>query len=182
MLTQTPQWVAIYTRSRAEKRVAQLLAGQDFECYLPQVERCHRWSDRYKMVVEPLFRSYVFVKIKNTDVIPIRSTPGVCFIVSFGGEIVTVPQAQIDAIERLVASKQELFVHETASLTKGKKVDIVEGHFAGMSGILLSGCKDGNFAVRIDAIGATIVTTVDRLLLRPAKPQSQPKVRKITIR
>lgn len=181
MLSLTPQWVAIYTRSRAEKRVAQLLEQQGFEVYLPLVERRHRWSDRYKMVSEPLFRGYVFAKIRNIDVSPVRSVAGVCFIVSFGGDIVAVPQEQIDIIRRLVASKQELFVQESAALKKGSMVNIVEGPFAGLSGMLISNCKNGNFAVRIDAIGVAIVTSVDRLLLQPVKPQEEARINRIMV-
>lgn len=167
MLSNIPQWVALYTNSRAEKRVAELLEQQGYECYLPIVERRHKWSDRYKMVKEPLFRSYVFAKIKNTDVDAIRRIQGVCLIVAFGGVIVTIPEDQIDAVRRLVASKEELTVMESSAMKKGAKVRIVEGQFAGMTGTLVSNCKDGNFAVRIDAIGLSLVTRMDRLLLKP---------------
>ena len=167
MLNRTPQWVAIYTNSRAEKRVAQTLDEKGYENYLPLIQRRHRWSDRYKMVDEPLFRSYVFAKIKSTDVVPVRNIDGVCFIVAFGDGIVTIPEAQIDAVRRLVDSKQELFVQEISAMKKGAKVKITDGAFAGMEGILVSRGKEGNFAVRIDAIGLSLITTVDRLLLKP---------------
>lgn len=167
MLSRLPKWVAIYTRSRAEKCVADLLERQGYECYLPLVERRHRWSDRYKMVSEPLFRSYVFAKIKNTDVSPVRAVQGVCFLVAFGNEIAVIPDEQIDAIRQLVASKQELFVHETSALKKGTRVRVTDGSFAGLEGILISSCKDGNFAVRIDALDVALITSIDRLILQP---------------
>lgn len=167
MLSQIPQWVALYTNSRAEKRVAELLEQQGYECYLPIIERRHKWSDRYKMVKEPLFRSYVFARLINTDVDNIRKIQGVCMIVAFGGEIVTIPEDQIDAVRRLVESKEELTVMESSAMKKGAKVKITEGQFAGMVGTLVSNCKDGNFEVRIDAIGLSLVTRMDRLLLKP---------------
>lgn len=167
MLSRIPQWVAVYTRSRAEKRVVKYLSEKGYESYLPLVERRHKWSDRYKMVEEPLFRSYVFVKIKITDVVPVRETAGVCFIVSFAGDIVTIPDNQIDAVRNMVASKQELAVRESNALKKGARVKIVDGAFAGMEGVLVSKCKEGNFAVQIDAIGLSLITSIDRLLLKP---------------
>lgn len=181
MLSQSPHWVAIYTRSRAEKRLAELLDKQGYVCYLPTVERRHRWSDRYKLVEEPLFRSYLFVKIRNTDVERVRAMAGVCHIVSFGGVIATVPEEQIDAIQRLVASKQELFVRQSDALRKGTRVRIVEGQYAGLEGLLVSKCKEGNFAVRIDAIGAVLITSIDRLLLQPLGPHKEPRIRKMII-
>lgn len=167
MLSDTPQWVAVYTRSRAEKRVAELLSQGSVENYLPIVAQRHKWSDRYKMVEEPLFKSYLFVKIKRKEVERVRKVQGVATIVSFGGEVVTVPDEQVESIRRLVDAKQELTVLESSALHKGSMVRIEEGPFAGMEGVLVSECKDGNFAVRIDAIGLSLVTTIDRLLVKP---------------
>ena len=167
MLANSPQWVAIYTRSRAEKRVADLLSQSGFEHYLPIVKRRHKWSDRYKLVEEPLLRSYVFVRIKNTDVDKVRKLQGVCSIISFGGEVATIPEGQIDAVRRLVDADLQLTVQSSSALHKGAWVRIDDGPFAGLQGLLVSECKDGNFAVRIDAIGLSLVTTIDRLLLKP---------------
>lgn len=167
MLSDTPQWVAVYTRSRAEKRVAELLSQCSVENYLPIVAQRHKWSDRYKMVEEPLFKSYLFVKIKRKEVERVRKVQGVATIVSFGGEVVTVPDEQVESIRRLVDAKQELTVLESSALHKGAMVRIEEGPFAGMEGVLVSECKGGNFAVRIDAIGLSLVTTIDRLLVKP---------------
>ncbi|MBO4588344.1 MAG: UpxY family transcription antiterminator [Bacteroidales bacterium] len=167
MLSDTPQWVAVYTRSRTEKRVAELLSQRGIVNYLPIVSRRHKWSDRYKMVDEPLFKSYVFAKIKKTEVDKVRNEQGVATIVSFGGNIVTVPDDQVESIRRLVDAKQELSVLESSALRKGARVRIEEGPFAGTVGVLVSDCKDGNFAVRIDAIGLSLVTSIDRLLVKP---------------
>lgn len=167
MLSDTPQWVAVYTRSRAEKRVAELLSQCGIENYLPIVERRHKWSDRYKMVREPLFKSYLFARIKKTDVDKVRNAQGVSTIVSFGGEIVTVPDEQVESIRRLIDAKHDLSVQESSALRKGARVRIEKGAFAGMEGVLVSRCKEGNFAVRIDAIGLSLVTTIDRLLVKP---------------
>ena len=167
MLSSTKsQWVAVYTQSHAERQVLNRLTQQGFEAYLPIVEVKRHWSDRIKLVAVPLFASYIFVKIKKNEPILVRNTPGVVYIVAFRNEIATITDQEIDNIRRFVSAKQELFVEETRRLRKGAAVRIVEGPFAGMVGTLVDECKGGNFAVRIDAIGLSLVTHIDRLMLQ----------------
>lgn len=166
MLSSTKsQWVAVYTQSHAERQVLNRLTQQGFEAYLPIVEVKRHWSDRLKLVQVPLFTSYLFVKIKKNEPILIRNTQGVVYIVSFRNEIATISDNEIESIRRFIAQKQELFVEETRQLRKGAAVKIIEGPFAGMKGTLVDDCKGGNFAVRIEAIGLSLVTHIDRLML-----------------
>ena len=57
-------WVAVYTRPRHEKTVKKEFQKKGFEVYLPMLKERRKWSDRKKWVEFPLFRSYVFVRIK----------------------------------------------------------------------------------------------------------------------
>jgi len=146
--------------------VLKRLEDQGFEAYLPIVDVKRQWSDRIKLVSVPLFNSYIFVKIKKNELIAIRNTQGVVFVVAFKNEVATIPDSEIESIRRFVAAKQEIFVEETRRLRKGAAVRIVDGPFAGMEGTLVDDCKNGNFAVRIDAIGLSLVTHIDRLMLQ----------------
>ena len=166
MLSQTPQWVAVYTNPRAEKKVYSRLVDQGFEVFLPLVKERRKWSDRYKIVEIPLFSSYVFAKICRTDVAPLRETLGVSFLVSFLGVVETIPEQQIDAVRRLVNANQRLYVEQMQRMRKGAHVRIIEGAFAGMEGELISDNKNGNFAVKIHALQLSLVTHIDRLMLQ----------------
>lgn len=172
MLSKTPKWVAVYTQSRAEKQVLARLNQQGFETYLPIIEVKRKWSDRIKLVQVPLFSSYLFVKIRINEPILIRNTPGVVYIVAFQNVIETIPDSEIENIHRFISHKQELFVEETHKLRKGATVQIVDGPFAGMEGTLIDNSKAGNFAVRIEALGLSVVTHIDRLVLQ-TKQQSE---------
>ena len=164
----TAKWVAVYTQSRAEKQVLARLEQQGFETYLPIIEIKRHWSDRIKMVKTPLFSSYLFVKIKKNEPILVRKTPGVVYIVAFHNEITTIPEQEIENIRQFIAQKQEIFVEQTQRLKKGSTVRIVEGPFSGMVGTLIDDNKRGNFAVKIDALGVSLVTQIDRLMLEVA--------------
>ena len=74
-----PNWYAIQTRSRHEKKVADEIQHKGIRSFLPLVTRLHRWSDRQKEVQLPLFPGYVFVHTAPSDKarISVLQTPGV---------------------------------------------------------------------------------------------------------
>ena len=51
----------MYTRPRWEKKIASLLDSRGIENYLPLNKILKQWSDRKKIVQEPLFKGYIFV-------------------------------------------------------------------------------------------------------------------------
>lgn len=70
-------WYVIYTKSRYEKAVSEKLALSGIEVYCPLLKRKKLWSDRWKWVEEPLFRSYCFVYIDDKEREKVFSVPGV---------------------------------------------------------------------------------------------------------
>ena len=75
--TLTQKWLAIYTKPRWEKKVNSLLKENGVESYCPVNKVRRKWSDRMKIVEEPLFKSHVFVKVNDTDKTKVRMTNGV---------------------------------------------------------------------------------------------------------
>jgi transcription antitermination factor NusG len=71
------KWYAIYVNSRHEKKVASLLESKLVEIFLPLQKKTKQWSDRKKIVLEPLFTSYLFVRIQETEKEKVRETSGV---------------------------------------------------------------------------------------------------------
>ena len=61
-----PQWFAVQTRYRFEKRVVAQLNHKSCEVYLPLLTENHTWSDRQKVVTTPLFPGYAFVHIDHS--------------------------------------------------------------------------------------------------------------------
>jgi transcription antitermination factor NusG len=61
-------WHVIYTKSKWEKKVDSLLLQRGFESWCPVQKKERQWSDRKKIIEEPLFRSYVFVKAAKEEV------------------------------------------------------------------------------------------------------------------
>jgi len=60
-------WYAVYTRSRAEKKVLAELEAKNIECFLPLQKQLRQWKDRKKWVEVPLIPGYCFVHINRID-------------------------------------------------------------------------------------------------------------------
>ena len=172
MLNDTPQWVALYTNSRCEKKAAANVAALGIETYLPMQTKLHRWSDRWKKVEEPLFPSYIFARIISRQVVPVRSANMVVNIVSWHQEAAVIPDSQIETIRRLMAAKAEVNVVNDAKLKKGVMARIISGQFTGMQGVLISDCEDGNFAISITGLDFALVLDVQKEVLEPLEPST----------
>ena len=159
-------WHALYTRHQYEKLVAQSLSAKGFEVFLPQYRTIHRWKDRRKELLLPLFPSYVFIQGGFDRMLSIFTTPGVHSFVSWGGRPAEIPQNEIDAVRRLVQSPLRYEPHPF--LKCGDWVRIKSGPLEGIEGVLVrtkSACRLV-LSVEILAQSASVevdVSAVDRI-------------------
>jgi transcription antitermination factor NusG len=93
-------WYVIYTKSRYEKAVADKLSLLGIEVYCPLLKRKKLWSDRWKWVEEPLFRSYCFVQLEDKDRDSIFSVPGVVRYVYHCGQPATIREKEMNLLKK----------------------------------------------------------------------------------
>jgi transcriptional antiterminator RfaH len=144
-------WYAIYTKSRNEKRVSELLTQQGIENYLPLMKKIRIWSDRKKTVEMPLFSSYIFVNIDEKEYYECLKTQGVVKFVSFERKRVAVPSFQIEAIRKFVETGEELIPNE-GDFTIGKRVKVIRGGMKGLEGRLSEVLGKQRVKVEIESI------------------------------
>ena len=154
------QWFALYTKSRAEKKVYKELLQRGFEVYLPLRKELRQWSDRKKWVEMPVINSYVFVHIQMTDYLRVFEAHGVVSYVSHKGKAVIIPAREIEAMKRTVDSNLTFNV-ETSSIQKGQTITIASGPLKGITGEVLEVQGAKKFFLQISHIGYTLVVTLD---------------------
>lgn len=137
MVDPLPQWFALETRHRFEKKIFTQLRHQGFNVFLPLLTEHHRWSDRQKMVTVPLFPGYAFVHLDQTrDSWQIVSrTVGIIRFVSFGGTVVAIPPKQIEDLQLLLQQKGLFSLHPFVHA--GQRVRIRGGCLHGLEGLLV---------------------------------------------
>lgn len=92
-------WYVLYTRPKAESRVAETLEKIDIEVYCPMMTEVRQWSDRKKKVTVPLFTSYVFIRLQEKDRHKVFEVPGVVKYLYWLGKPALVRDAEIDIIK-----------------------------------------------------------------------------------
>ncbi|MBN1789432.1 MAG: UpxY family transcription antiterminator [Bacteroidales bacterium] len=166
MTSSCVKWYAIYTRPHHEKKIAEKLAQEHIEAYLPLRTTLRQWSDRKKKVSEPLFSCYLFVKISTRDYFKVLNTPGVVRYITFEGKAVPIPDSQIQLIKNLLEFELET-PDDTVKLRSGDTVEVIAGPLIGIRGemIELSGKK--RIVIRIKEIDKSILVNISLSILKP---------------
>jgi len=121
-------WYAIYTRARWEKKVADRLSKNAIESYCPLNKVVRQWSDRKKVVEEPLFKSYVFVRINSRQQSLVREVDGVVNFVYWLGSPAIIRDSEIDLIKRFLNEYVNVRVEKT-TVNVNDRIKIVNGPF-----------------------------------------------------
>lgn len=162
------KWLAVYTRPRWEKKVNQLLVEKGTESYCPLNKVRRKWSDRMKLVEEPLFKSYVFVKVNEEERTAVRMTPGVINFVYWEGKPAVIKEKEITNIRRFLDEYENVEVRP-ASLEVNQRVKIITGPLMDKEGKILS-VHHKTVKIAIDSLGYILVAYIERSKLTSARP------------
>ena len=128
-------WHAVWTRSRHEPLVCAELRNRGIDSFLPTYTQASRWSDRTKNINWPLFPGYCFARFDTNAIATISRCTGVVSVLSNEGRPVPIPNFEIEALQRMVASG--VHYDPCADLLPGSKVRVVSGPLAGVVGRLV---------------------------------------------
>jgi len=152
----SPKWYPVYTHSRAEKQAFELLQRKGIEVYLPLHKTLRQWSDRKKWVTEPLFQSYLFVRILQQQQTEVLMTKGIVRFLYHSGRIATMPDKHINEIQLLLSDDLQLEV-TSEHIAPGEKVVIKAGVLKGLSGEMVSYKSQKQLIIRLENMGQSIL-------------------------
>lgn len=102
------KWYAVYTRPRWEKKVSELIGKKNIQTYCPLNRVVRQWSDRKKLIFEPLFTSYVFVQCTQKEHVQVKQTPGVINLVYWLKQPAVIRDVEIEMIQRFLNEHQNV--------------------------------------------------------------------------
>lgn len=156
-----PEWYALYTRSRFEKKMLGELSDRSIEVFLPMREVLSRWKDRKKIIWIPLFPGYIFVHHVNTPENRFRvlNIPGAVRFVGQQGRAEPIPEEQIEYVRRFLEAS--ISVDSYPYIRVGSRVEVIAGPLKGIQGILVSKRGKFRFVVQVDLIQRAISVEID---------------------
>ena len=159
-------WYALYTRPRYERQVHDELSAHEIESYLPTQKVRRRWSDRYKIVEEPLFKNYLFVHADDERYREsLKPYGAVSFVTVAEGKPAIIPDDEVEAVRIMVTS--ELPHNPYPYLKAGRKVRVKYGPLEGCEGILIRKRGIDRLVVTVNLLQRSIQAEVEAAWIEP---------------
>ena len=151
-------WFAVYTKPRWEKKVVKLLDEKGIENYCPLNKVVKQWSDRKKIIDDPLFKSYVFVHIASEDErLKVLTTNGVLQFVQYLKKPGVIRDEEIELIRSyLLEQNVTITVENLRQFSENNKVVIRKGVFMDAEGTVIRGGKKKVY-VRLESLDQLLV-------------------------
>lgn len=157
MIGNEKRWYAIYTKPRYEKKVDAVLIKKGIESWCPVRKVQKQWSDRKKVIEEPLFKSYVFVHISEHERVDTLMTDGVLNFIFYLGKPAVIRDSEIETIKKYLAEKDTLIhVISSEGFKENDKVKINHGVFMDNAGTVLRANKKKVY-VQLESLGQIMV-------------------------
>ena len=153
-------WYAVYTKPRWEKKVSDQLAKEGIEAYCPLNKVRKKWSDRIKWVEEPLFKSYVFIRVKEEEQTQVRLLNGVVNFVYWLGKPAMVKDKEIEIIRQFLNDYREVTV-SPINLQKDARITIRRGAFMDKKATVVKVIHN-KVQVIIESIGFSLMAVIDK--------------------
>jgi transcriptional antiterminator RfaH len=153
------RWFAAYTKPRSEKKVYERLVEAGFEAYLPLQKIMKQWSERKKMVEEPLLRSYIFVRVNEKEYHQAIKIMGTVRYVCFEGKGVPIPDRQIETLKMLLKQDFDVQILDE-KLALGDRVEITYGAMNGFEGRLVKHKGKDMAIIEIESVSHQICVTL----------------------
>jgi len=96
------QWYSVYTKPRSEKKVSESLTRKKIDNYFPLNRIVENRSINKKIINEPLFSCYVFVRATKTQLLELKKIPGIVNLVYWLGKPVVIDDFEIDMIKNFL--------------------------------------------------------------------------------
>ena len=101
-------WHILYTKAKCEKKVSGLLTKKKIKNFCPVHCRQINQNKRMKLVYEPLFSSYVFVCIDESEINLVKQLNNVVNIVYWKDKPAIIQKEEIEEIRDFVTDYQNL--------------------------------------------------------------------------
>ncbi|MBS1927031.1 MAG: UpxY family transcription antiterminator [Chitinophagaceae bacterium] len=158
-------WFVVYTKPRWEKKVARILTEKGVENYCPLNKVLRNWSDRKKVVLEPLFKGYVFLRTYSDSKWDIKKIDGILNYVYWLGKPAVVKDEEINTIRMFLREFQDVEVVEN-NLVADTPVMIRQGVLMKYKGVVIE-VLGSKARVKIESMGVQLTAVFDKSNLQP---------------
>lgn len=172
----SPNWYAIFTKPRSEKKVYQRMLDHNIEVFLPMVKTVRQWSDRKKTIEIPLISSYIFVHMPEKDLYKTLPIQGTVNVLKHLGKPAKVRATEIENLRILSGTGEANQVSNCVNVSHGDDVEVINGPFMGLIATCIREGKNHRVIVKIDSLGSCFNVNIPLSFLRKINKRETVKV------
>ena len=154
------RWFAVYTKPRWEKKVASLLTLKKIQNYCPLNKVVRQWSDRKKVLHEPLFTSYVFVHTSDKEIRAVKEIDGVINLVHWLGKPAVIKDKEIEAIRSFLNEHSNVQL-EKVEVNIADAVKVSRGFLQDKEGTVIA-IKNNTVRVALPSLGYIMYADLEK--------------------
>ena len=147
-------WYVVYTKPKWEKKVAEQLEKIGIECYCPLITVVRQWSDRKKKVEVPLFNSYVFVQLAESDRNLVFQSNGAVRYLFWLGKPAIVRDEEISIIKKWLDPSEANDV-SVLSFEVGDAIELDSGPFSNQKAIVQE-VTNTHYVLVLESLGCVL--------------------------
>lgn len=160
------RWFALYTKSRHEKLVQRELQKKGVETFLPLRKVTRDWSDRKKIIEEPLFQGYLFVRMPLKERWTVLNTAGAVRLIGrSAADPIEVPEKELWVVRKFV--EEEIQVDPFPYLKEGERVYVRSGAFKGAEGFIVRKDRHCRLVISLDMLMKSVSVIIDQACIEP---------------
>lgn len=153
-------WYVVYTRPRREKKICDQLREKRIEFFFPLTRKLKTWSDRKKYIDAPLFPSYIFIYLKDSNAFfKVLEMDGVISYIRTGKEIARVSGKVIDDLKIVLNNDEEILVSERY-FKPGQEMVIQQGPLIGLNCEIVEYLGENRILVRVNFLERSIILSL----------------------
>jgi transcription antitermination factor NusG len=153
-----------YTKPKCEKKVALLLTKKKIDNFCPLNCKQIKHSRKSKLLYEPLFNSYVFANIEESNISLLKQVEGVVSLVYWKGTPAIIKDEEIEAIKEFTNDHQDIKLERTKITINGEARNIDNPSYT-MEGKILM-IKNRSFNVNLPSLGFTMIAEMEAESMR----------------
>jgi transcription antitermination factor NusG len=164
-------WYAVYTKPQSERKVAALLQKRKIESFCPHNRVITGYGSKKKMVYQPLFPTFVFVYITETEMSEVRRTGDVINFVYWLGKPAIIKTPEIENIAHFNGLYCNIKVERSPVNSVGMVHITNEPGLRTVSGFVNS--KTTKIKLTLPSLGFTMFAETENEVLSVAELQPQ---------
>jgi transcription antitermination factor NusG len=153
------RWFAVFTVPQNEQSTARHFDMLQIESFLPTYATVRVWKNRQrKTIMQPLFPTYLFVRIADRQRGRVLGTPGVLQIVGTRQQPLPVDNSEIEFLKTYCTVRR---IEPFRDLVVGEPVRIKSGALKGLKGVLVRRNSNLRFVLTLEMINQNAAIEVD---------------------